>query len=345
MGLKFLVTWLLAFAFALTGCSRLQQARSGGKPEAVVNGEPVSSEELLAGLKETPAASAVLEKLVLKRLLQQEAKKQNVTVDEGDVADFKSEWQKRGIESQMVPILERDLRVSLLMKSLILKKTGGDEARKFYDLFADELAEYEVSHILLATRGEAVTVKKELQSGRSFDVVAAQYTKDQSSKKSKGFIGWLVRGQLRELGADVESVVTQLKPGEISDPVRSPVGYHIFLVGATRKSFEELQRSVGTRLAKAEEVAFLRELYSAAKIESSVRIRPTTPDLGRATPTPAVPGGDEERGTPAPGLPEPGDRPTPVSLPGGEETRGTPAPDLLPGGERGEVVATPESAR
>lgn len=328
------------------GCSRFQQARGGGQVEAKVNGEDISSAELLATLKESPAATAALEKLVLKKLLEQEAKKQGVAPSSSDLEELRSEWLKRGADSRAIPFLERDAKVGLLMKALILKKLPADESQKFYSLFAADLMEYEVWHIFVTTAEEASGVSKELASGRAFEVVAEQYSKDLATKKSKGYMGWFVPFQLRQLGEATESTVTSLKVAEVSRPVRIGPGYHIFRVSGVRKSFDELKRSVESRLVASEQNAFLRELYGKAKIESTTRIKPTTPDAERGTATPSIVG-DGERGTATPGLTvDPEERGTPA--PGGFEQpgeRGTPAVTLPDSGRSGQEVELPQSNR
>ena len=99
-----------------------------------------------------------------------------------------------------------------------------------------QLAEqYNVQHILLpvksglseieieAIENEAISLLKRLESGESFEKLAASYSAGQKALEG-GFLGWRTSAELPSLFAEV---VTGLTVGEVAQPVRSGAGFHI----------------------------------------------------------------------------------------------------------------------
>src|SRR5215475_5921568 len=66
--------------------------------------------------------------------------------------------------------------------------------------------------IAVRTEAEAASLLKQIQSGQSFEVIAKTQSTDPSAKDG-GFLGTF---RLRDLKADLQRMVTGLKPGQIS---------------------------------------------------------------------------------------------------------------------------------
>ncbi len=64
-----------------------------------------------------------------------------------------------------------------------------------------------------------------LQSGKSFEQVAVNFSSDEETKKSKGNLGFIT---VFTLGYEYENQIYNLKSGNYSKPYRSSIGYHIF---------------------------------------------------------------------------------------------------------------------
>jgi len=109
-----------------------------------------------------------------------------------------------------------------------------------------------VSHILIALPSDApsadtlvaykkaMTIKKKLDKGEDFERLALQYSNDQTVKENKGLIGF-VTALFPNGFYNMESAVYSLKPGQVSKPVRSKMGYHIIEVRTTRKARGEIE--------------------------------------------------------------------------------------------------------
>jgi len=67
----------------------------------------------------------------------------------------------------------------------------------------------------------------EVRRGGDFSVVARRLSDDPGSKELGGDLGWFRRGQMVQA---FERVAFRMRPGQISDIVTTPFGYHIILV-------------------------------------------------------------------------------------------------------------------
>ena len=102
--------------------------------------------------------------------------------------------------------------------------------------------EYHLRHILVSVpespsakeladaQARAEKVLKDLQGGADFAQLAASYSQGQQALEG-GDLGWLKAGQIPSLFA---GIVTHMGPGEISELVRSPSGFHIVKLEGTR---------------------------------------------------------------------------------------------------------------
>lgn len=73
----------------------------------------------------------------------------------------------------------------------------------------------------------AESLKAVVVGGASFTEVAKAYSADSASRSQGGELGWFRRGVMVK---NFEDVAFRLKPGQISDVVQTPFGYHIIQV-------------------------------------------------------------------------------------------------------------------
>lgn len=102
--------------------------------------------------------------------------------------------------------------------------------------------EFDVSHILLslpesATAEEMAKVEdlareivRRAEQGEDFGQLALAYSKAQSALE-RGKLGWRRMSQLPQFIADL---VANLEPGQVSEPVRTPTGFHLVRLDGTR---------------------------------------------------------------------------------------------------------------
>ncbi|MDT7540379.1 MAG: peptidyl-prolyl cis-trans isomerase [Acidobacteriota bacterium] len=91
------------------------------------------------------------------------------------------------------------------------------------------------------TRAQAQDVLKRARAGEDFGELAKQYSGDPGNKDKGGDLGWFKRGMMVK---PFEDAAFNLKPGEISDVVETPFGFHIIKVEEKRTSKDEQGKDV-----------------------------------------------------------------------------------------------------
>lgn len=106
----------------------------------------------------------------------------------------------------------------------------------------DQTSEYNLSHILIsvpqAATAEQVAarearvneVREKLANGSDFAQLAVTYS-DSGTNIDGGTLGWRKAAELPSIAAEV---IPKLKAGEITDPIRTPSGFHLFKLNEVR---------------------------------------------------------------------------------------------------------------
>lgn len=198
----------------------------------------------------------VLERLVLERLQLELATQSGIRVDENQLNQSIADMARRnGLSlSQFRDVIERDgfnfadfreeIRNEMLISEVRRREVGNrvsvseQEVDNFLanqDLQGDSAAEYRLAHILIAVpegasdeqigAAEARTLEllQALRAGEDFAQTAAAVSDGQQALQG-GDLGWRTKDKLPTLAADV---IVSMKPGEITDPIRSTSGFHL----------------------------------------------------------------------------------------------------------------------
>jgi peptidyl-prolyl cis-trans isomerase C len=143
------------------------------------------------------------------------------------------------------------------------------DAKKIYDEKITSMTpeqEVHALHILVTTKEEAEEIKKRLEAGEDFAVVADEESKDKNAKG--GDLGFFTRGQMLK---PFEDAAFALDVGEISDPVQTQFGWHIIKVEEKRDqkppSFDEIKEAIISQLVTQKAQTVVTDLRNAAKIE------------------------------------------------------------------------------
>jgi hypothetical protein len=93
------------------------------------------------------------------------------------------------------------------------------------------LTRVKVRHILTATLSAAEDAKRQVESGRSFDDTAREFSQDTQTKEAGGDLGYWTKGELASLiSPGFEEAAFNLTIDAPSSPVQSKFGYHIIQV-------------------------------------------------------------------------------------------------------------------
>ena len=269
----------LARLFVVAGCSFAlgygvcwQRARSDRAVAARVNGEAIPAAELRSELLKRFGPD-VLRDLVHQRLIMQEAVKRNVKPDEKQIDKRLKEMKAQPEVQAMLKsgqVEEADLRRNLTtvgpLDALVKGQLTIEEENQFYKQHRSELESLTVQQILLLDKAEAEKVHSEAgKAGADFAALAKKYSLDSRTKSQGGLLGEVHRG---ELEPDLAETLFALKAGQISEPVESEDGIHIFRVVSSKTGLDELRPQIQERLTAAKRGDFVEELRAGAKIET-----------------------------------------------------------------------------
>lgn len=239
------------------------------KIAAVVNDEVISEFDLTSRLKLVELSSnlpdtpenrqriepQVLRSLVDERLQLQEAKRQNIVATDDELNNAVSQIEKqnnmqsgqlneflktRGIDrGSLINQLTASIVWAKLVRRLAAQNTeisdeDVDAAMKRLKEHAGE-PQSRVAEIFLAVdnpgqdqevRNLAVKLSDQMHHGARFSAVAQQFSQSATAAVG-GDLGWL---RLDQLPPELAAAAGPLKPGELSQPIRTNSGYYLILV-------------------------------------------------------------------------------------------------------------------
>ena len=116
-----------------------------------------------------------------------------------------------------------------------------NEVREYYDEHKDSIAVlpgyirmYHIALSIVPSATEQARIERKilevldiLSRGGEFDVLAESFSEDPRTRYKGGSLGWIKRG---ELLPEIDTVLFSLPVGQVSPPVPSRQGYHLFLV-------------------------------------------------------------------------------------------------------------------
>lgn len=187
-----------------------------------------------------------------------------------------SEVEDPGLLARLV--LENESRAVLANVAMdrIATETVTEEALKAaYDVTysaAKPEEEFRAAHILVATEEEALDLITQLNVGKDFGSLAAEYSTGPSGPGG-GDLGWFGRGAMV---APFEEAVLALEPGEISAPVKTQFGWHVITLNETRIVPVPTLEDVRAQLS--DEMVRTAVETEAARLRGELGVEQVTPD-------------------------------------------------------------------
>jgi len=265
---KFLkYTWLGCFFIASAAITFSAQAAEEVKTIAVVNGTKIGQDllnqlivnSIAQGAKDTPELRAALEnELVVREVLAQEARRLKLDQD-------------AQVKLQMALQQNALLAEALITKQAEKFNISDEKLRSEYKRQADLLSdveEYQVSHIVTQTEGEAKALIKAIKGGEAFDKMAR--TKSISpSAQNGGSLGWLLGNQITPA---ISNAVVNMSVGAVTSmPIATPEGWQVIRVNDKRKykvpAFEESRQQLISAVSANERAELIQKLVKAANVK------------------------------------------------------------------------------
>lgn len=258
---------------------------------------------------ESQMKCSILESLLYQKLMLAQAQFDSLTVDETQVTaemesrlstfinDFGGQEQMEKyygksmeqIKSDLHDMIKNQLLARQVEQKIIKNVTvTPSEIREYYhSLPKDSIplikTEYVVRQIVISppiTVQERLRVKKELLqlrtrilNGANFSTMAILYSEDPGSAKKGGELGFYSKSQLYPQFAEAAE---KLKPGEISDVVKTQAGYHIIQMIAKKGNYINVRHIL--LVPKVSPVALQKARLKLDSIAKMIRVDSITFD-------------------------------------------------------------------
>lgn len=256
---------------------------------ASVGGEKITKDELYETLVQSAGQQAIAS-LIDDKVIAQELKKEKITISDKEIeAEFNAQIEMLGGKEAFTSALEQSGMTEKQFKAsikeyLTLRKvleprtnvTDEDIKAHFEENKAsfDEEEQVEASHILVKDEATAKEVAKKLADGGDFAELAKEYSTDNSAEKG-GELGYFSRGKMV---AEFEEAAFSMKPGTISEPVKTEHGYHIIQVTDKKEAKEatledhkkEIKELLVEKQIQTEYVNWLEEVKENYDIKNSL---------------------------------------------------------------------------
>lgn len=262
-------------------------AKAAGSDNVVmrVNGDPITEREFTLFAQNAPAEGrqfyaspagrrALAEELVKLKVLEQEAGRMGLA-DDPDVRT-------------QIAMAQSQIKAARALEKLAEKKTD-ERIRSEYE--KEKASSITLRHILIAYQGGAVparggqqpppaevamqkanAIATRLRGGADFAQTARTESDDEQSGAQGGMLGPTKPDQLPP---EIAAVVTTLKPGQMSNPVKTQFGVHIFKV--EQPSLEDLRPMLNQRVRQQVAEEEVKRLQGGAKIDLDPKFFPPAP--------------------------------------------------------------------
>ncbi len=301
--------------FIFTGCDliRVNESEADKAIVAKVDGETITKEEFdqifqifktQVEMKQGPdiwektyegkkyidlAKEQVLEQMIEDKIQMKKAEELNITVTEEEIdaefdkfkklfnSDEKFKEFLTGLKMEQEYFkdsIKKDLIKNRLKENMTANvQVTEEEIATFYSTHMDMFYRVKASHILLETEDEAKKILDRVKAGEDFNKLAKEYSIDPIAKENNGDLGYFRHGDMVE---EFETAAFALKPGQVSEVVKSQHGYHIIKVEDKKiDKLEDVKDELRTTMImdkkNSDYSTTFEEMYKKAKIEKFVK--------------------------------------------------------------------------
>lgn len=212
---------------------------------------------------------------------------------EGEVISalaIKKGFDKRENIAEQIKLLTKNFLANAYIKNEIIDKIDvtEDDMKTYFKTHQEELKNPELlraRHILVmvnlktSSDEDKARAKRKvddllirIKAGEDFAKLAAEFSDDKASGKKGGDLGFFQRGRMLP---EFDKAAFSLKPGELSDIVETPFGYHIIRVDEKKDAFiepfdklrDKIKERVITDFKKSRIEDFFSKVFKDADVE------------------------------------------------------------------------------
>jgi peptidyl-prolyl cis-trans isomerase SurA len=251
---------------------------------------------------------ATLDHLIEKKLTEQKIRELNIHVSEEEIRQAIDDVRKQNnipsqealvaalaaqglsydqYRAQLQEQIEKLKLVSMEVRAKV--QVGETEMREYYAANLAKYTEedsYRARHIFFKTgdkatseeiqraKSTALAVLDSAKAGKDFAELAKRFSEDPAARKDGGDLGSFKKGDMQP---ELEKTIFSLKPGEISDLVSTPIGFHIIKLEAKipgiTKPFESVKADIEEALYRKKSEERFSQWAKDLRGKASVEIR------------------------------------------------------------------------
>lgn len=204
-------------------------------------GDAIMTEQIDGKSVRSIVLAETLENLIDDALITQKLEKDGFKASEEEVekryADFTANELEKNADSKAfyeTNSIDKDFIQNAIRSQIYVseftKRINDDVLLKSSDLdakFKEYVVEVKARHILVEQESKAKELLDRLKKGEDFAALAKEASIDPGSAAKGGDLGFFKRGAMVK---EFDTVAFTLKPGELSEPVKTQFGYHIIQV-------------------------------------------------------------------------------------------------------------------
>jgi parvulin-like peptidyl-prolyl isomerase len=275
------------FAYFLCGCDLAEREKEN--VVIVVGSRQITGEELkkeinfisgrldLSEQDREQVLYQLAEQVIDRYLILEYAKERRVSITENEreeaLSDLLQGYTKNAFKNALLrEYVDFEQWKDRYAEQLLINKVLLEVARNLAPPNSHEIQRYYEAHyeefrlpqmlrfrqIVTRSKQEAEDLLKRIQNGEEMGVLARRYSIAPEAERG-GEVGWVAREHLDE---SMERVIFSMSPGEVSQIVETPYGYHIFELLSRRpervKKLPEVIPEVEARLLHQRRKVFLR---------------------------------------------------------------------------------------
>ncbi|CAN5742742.1 N/A [soil metagenome] len=287
-------------------CQKIAESRINSRLASVVK-DPTTAKVFKGpegAANRLDAQREILGELIRQEVGLQTARTMKISTDQADI-DARFNNVKAGFEGDKAfkaalkdeGLTERELRGFLENESILARvrdtvgknaKATDQEVERYYELNKSQYDEQvKIAHIVVcgnfdaekrtcavspADQQRAKDIAERARKGDDFGAMAKEFSVDSVSKERNGELDFFSRGDVvPELE---EAAFSLFDPGDVSEPVQTPFGFHVLKLLAVGRPFEEAKPQIASALATQKANAAFEEWLIDAVKGAQVKVNP-----------------------------------------------------------------------